>query len=244
MPKVKVVPFLQKFLKMVRKKIKLILFMKNLDILLIKKINCHLYIFISLVIFDIFINIGISLIEYFLFGKDTEKDIKFKNFLIEIGIIIFISFIIIILLVLMKKILCLIGGLTYLILGVLFWLYKSLYSCYLFFSGEIEEYFGDDKEEDDNNYYFFYAIIILVNISLISIRLICCYNLKKIYGLLENIEKYNFEREHTIFFQKIEEDLQVNLIKDDINGNEEEGEIKVGENDKNVDNNIIINNDE
>lgn len=216
--------------------------MKYLDVLLIKKINRHLYIFISLVIFDIFINFVISLIECFLFGKDNEKERMIKNILIEIGIIILISFIIIILLVLMKKILCLIGGLAYLILGILFWLYKSLYSCYLFFSGEIEEYFGDDEEEDDNNYYVFYAIIILVNISLISIRLICCYNLKKIYGLLGNIEKYNFEREHTIFFQKIEEDLQVNLIKDDINGNEEEGEVKVGENDKCTDNNI--NNDE
>ena len=189
-------------------------------------------------IIDIIVNIGISLIEYFLFGKDNEKDEIFKNILIEVGIIIFISLIIIIFLVLMKKILCLIGGLTYFILGILFWLYKSLYSCYLFFSGEIEEYFGDDEDEDeDNNYYIFYTIIIIVNISLILIRFICCYNLKKIYGLLENIEKYNFEREHTIFFQKIEEDLQVNIIKDDINGNEEEGEVGVGENDKCIKNN-------
>ena len=51
-----------------------------------------------------------------------------------------------------------------------------------------------------------------------------------VHSLLENIEKYNFEREHTIFFQKIEEDLQVNIIRDDINENEEEGE--VGEKDK------------
>jgi len=234
---------------MVRKKIQLILFKRNLDILLIKKINCHLYIFISLLIFDIFVNMGISLIEYFWFVDDNEnneKNILLKNFLIEIGIIIFISFIIIILLVLMKKIYCLIGGLVYLILGILFWLYKSIYSCYLLFSGEIEEYFGDNTEDgyedEDNIYYYFYAIIILINISLISIRLICCYNIKKIYGLLENIEKYNFEREHTILIQKIEEDLQVNIIKDDINGNVEEGEVEVGENDKCIDENNINNN--
>jgi len=236
---------------MVRKKIQLILFKRNLDILLIKKINCHLYIFISLLIFDIFVNMGISLIEYFWFVDDNEnneKNILLKNFLIEIGIIIFISFIIIILLVLMKKVYCLIGGLAYLILGILFWLYKSIYSCYLLFSGEIEEYFGDntedgyEDEDEDNIYYYFYAIIILINISLISIRLICCYNIKKIYGLLENIEKYNFEREHTILIQKIEEDLQVNIIKDDINGNVEEGEVEVGENDKCIDENNINNN--
>jgi len=236
---------------MVRKKIHLILFKRNLDILLIKKINCHLYIFISLVIFDIFVNMGISLIEYFLFLNDNGKNILLNNFLIEIGIIIFISFIIIILLFLMKKVYCLIGGLAYLILGILFWLYKSIYSCYLLFSGEIEEYFGDntedgyEDEDEDNIYYYFYAIIILINISLISIRLICCYNIKKIYGLLENIEKYNFEREHTILIQKIEEDLQVNIIKDDINGNVEEGEVEVGENEKCIDeNNINNNNDE
>jgi len=193
---------------------------------------------------------GISLIEYFLFLNDDGKDILLKNFLIEIGIIIFISFIIIILLVLMKKIYCLIGGLTYLILGILFWLYKSIYSCYLLFSGEIEEYFGDntedgyedEDEDEDNIYYYFYAIIILINISLISIRLICGYNIKKIYGLLENIEKYNFEREHTILIQKIEEDLQVNIIKDEIDGNVEEGEVEVGENDKCIDENNINNN--
>ena len=191
----------------------------------------------------------ISLIEYYLFGKDDEKDKAFRNFLIETGIIVFISLIIIIFLVLMKKIFCIIAGLAYLILGILFWLYKSFCSCYLFFSGEIEEFFGNDELENDNDYYYFYVIIILVNISLISIRLICCYYLKKIYELLKNVEKYNFAREHTIFVQKIEEDLQVNLIKDDINGNEEEkeggGEGEIGENDKcNEKNNINNNNDE
>ena len=121
----------------------------------------------------------------------------------------FISVIVIILLVIRKKIICIIAGFIYLILGSLFWLYKSMYYCYILFTGLIE--FNDSED------LFIYAIIILiVNILLIILRLIICYKIKVIFGILKLIEKYFFERDHTEFLKKIAEDIDVSILKEDV----------------------------
>lgn len=163
--------------------------------------------------FDVLICSGISIIEY-LFTKGDDYD-KLIIMIIKIGPLLIISLIIILLLILRKKVFCIIAGIIYLVLGILFWLYKSFFYCYIIFSLKIQDYYKD-------NFKKIKIILLVVNLSLIILRLVCFFIIKSIYNLLKGIEKYFYEREHTILIQKLGEDLDVSLYKDDERKNEEE----------------------
>ena len=133
---------------------------------------------------------------------------------INIGSIFIISLIIILFLVLRRKLLCLVAGIIYLIFGILFWLYKSIFYCYIIFCLKIKDYYKDTFSKIK-------IIILVINLSVIILRLVCFFIIKSIYTLLQSIEKYFYEREHTILIQKLGEDLDVSLYKDDETKKEE-----------------------
>ena len=135
--------------------------------------------------------------------------------LIHIGPVTIFSLLIILFLVLRIKIFCLIAGIIYLVLGILFWLYKSIVYCYIIFNLKINDYFKD-------SFIKIKFILLAVNLSIIILRLVCFFIIKSIYTLLKSIEKYFHEREHTILIQKLGENLDVSLYKDDEIKNEEE----------------------
>ena len=170
-------------------------------------------IIIIIIIIDFLICSGISIIE-FLFSKEKEVYNKLIIMIINIGPMLIISLIIILFLVLRKKVFCLIAGIIYLVLGILFWLYKSIFYCYIIFGLKINVYFNENFTKIE-------IIVLVVNLSVIIFRLVNFFIIKNIYTLLKNIEKYFFEREHTLLIQKLGEDLDVSLYKDDERKNEE-----------------------
>ena len=112
--------------------------------------------------------------------------------------------------VIRRKIYCIIGGIAYLIIGVLYWAYET----YNF----SKSYLANENKKIDT-----LAIIVLIsNTILIFLRAICCYIIKKMYGHLQSIEKYLYERDHTIFIQKIENDIDISVFKDNTNENEKQ----------------------
>ena len=161
---------------------------------------------------DALICSGISIIE-FLYSKEDDYN-KIIIMFINIGSVLIISLIIILFLVLRKKILCLVAGIIYLILGILFWLYKSIFYCYIIFCLKIKDYYK-------NTFSKINIILLVINLSVIILRVICFFIIKSIYTLLQGIEKYFYEREHTLLIQKLGEDLDVSLYKDDEIKNED-----------------------
>ena len=176
---------------------------------LLHKINFKLIITILLILIDTIICSGLKIIEFFFSNDDDnnnedEKNKEIINLGIEIGLIILIAFFIILFMVLRKKCYCIIGGFTYLIFGILFWLYKSITS-----------FLEILKLNDDEYSNYLWVFILGINLLLIALRIPCYFIIKKIYNILEYIEIYYFEREHTEFIKKLGDDLTINIIKEE-----------------------------
>ena len=122
----------------------------------------------------------------------------FPRMFLEFFFIIFLALFITISLLFRRKIICIIGGFTYLIAGLLGWLIKIIYICYLVFGGKINNSF----EEGYSKYYWNF-IIFLIHISLLFLRLYDCYLIKVMYKSLGFFERYNREKEHAEFLEKL-----------------------------------------
>ena len=151
---------------------------------------------------------GLIFFAEFFFSNINDGNIyeKLIPFIIKIGLVIIISLIIIIFLIMRKKIMCLIGGISYFVISFSFWLYYSIYFGYIAFDEEEYNY------NPDFDYYKLY--ILILNLSLIILRIGCCYYIKKIYKNLLFIEKYLFERDHTQFLEKIVDEIDVSIVTD------------------------------
>jgi hypothetical protein len=122
----------------------------------------------------------------------------FPRMFLEFFLIIFLSIFIAIALLFRRKLICIIGGFTYLIAGVIGWFAKMIYICYLVFGGKVNESF---EENYAKNYWNF--IIFLIHIILLFLRLYDCYLIKVMYKSLGFFERYNREKEHAEFLEKL-----------------------------------------
>ena len=150
-------------------------------------------------IIDILIISGILFYEIY---PLKNKFIDLELYFTKAFIIIIISLTIFLFLVIRRKIYCIIGGIAYLIIGVLYWAYETYY-----FS---KSYLANQNKKIDA----LVIIVLIANTFLIFLRAICCFIIKKMYEHLKSIEKYLYERDHTIFIQKIENDIDVSVFKD------------------------------
>jgi hypothetical protein len=114
-----------------------------------------------------------------------------------------------ILLLLRRKVYCIIAGFSYIIVGGVGWLTKMIYICYLVFGGKVNESFD---ERYSSQYWNF--IIFIIQIGLICLRLYTCYLIKIMYKSLGYFEKYRREKEHAEFLEKLG-----NKMGDDNEGN-------------------------
>ena len=122
----------------------------------------------------------------------------FPRMFLEYFFVIIISVAIAVLLLLRRKIFCIIGGYSYLIFGSLGWLIKIIYICYLVFGNKVKNYY-----EPNYSAYYFNFIIFLIHIALIFVRLYCCYLIKIMYKSLGFFERYSREKEHAEFIEKL-----------------------------------------
>ena len=128
---------------------------------------------------------------------------------LEFFFIVIIAISITVLLLLRRKVYCIIAGLGYLISGGIAWLIKMIYICYLVFGGKVNESFD---ERYSSQYWNF--IIFIIQIGLICLRLYTCYLIKIMYKSLGYFEKYRREKEHAEFLEKLG-----NKMGDDNEGN-------------------------
>ena len=122
----------------------------------------------------------------------------FPRMFMEFFVIILLSLFIAVTLLFRRKVFCIIGGFTYLVMGILGWLMKMIYICYLVFGGKVDNSF---KEGYAKNYWNF--IIFLIHIALLFVRLYDCYLIKIMYKSLGFFERYNREKEHAEFLEKL-----------------------------------------
>ena len=125
-----------------------------------------------------------------------------------------------VLLLLRRKIYCIIALLSYLIVGGAGWLTKMIYICYLVFGGKVNESFDERYATQ-----YWHLIEFLVQIGLVFDRAYTCYLIKVIYKSLEYFEKYRREKEQAEFLEKLG-----NKIDEDKTGDKN----KDGNNDNNI----------
>ena len=145
---------------------------------------------------------------------------------LEFFLIIFLSIFIVITLLLRRKLFCIIGGYTYLIAGALGWFIKIIYICYLTFGGKLNKSFKESYSEQYMNF-----IIFLIQIALIFIRLYDCYLIKIMYKSLGFFERYNREKEHAEFIEKLGNKMGDDKINDPNSNPDDICEIKFCEED-------------
>ena len=118
----------------------------------------------------------------------------FLEFFFIIVILLFVA----ITLLLRRKLFCIIGGFTYLGAGIIGFLLKIIYICYLLFTGKLNESF--DKSYSKN--YLHYAIFVVL-FGLLIVRMYDCYLIKIMYKSLGFFERYAREKEHAEFIEKL-----------------------------------------
>lgn len=119
---------------------------------------------------------------------------------ISIELSVFLSLIcsVVILLLLKRAKQCVVGGFIYLILGILLWLFKLVYICYMIFTDLIYDYFEENYSE--KNIYF---IVFLLDLFTIFLRIPACYFVKKLYYDVCKLEEYIHEKEHAQFLESL-----------------------------------------
>ena len=145
---------------------------------------------------------------------------------LEFLLIIIISLFIAVTLLFRRKLFCIIGGFTYLIAGSIGWLMKIFYICYLVFGQKIKENFEPAYAQ-----YYLNFIIFLIQIGLIFLRLYDCYLIKVMYKSLGFFERYNREKEHAEFIEKLGNKMGDDKNIDPNNNPDDICEIKFGDED-------------
>ena len=171
---------------------------------ILKNVNRQLKKIFLLFGLDVFFSLFCAIIDsiFYLWGF-------LPKMFLEFFFIVIIAISITVLLLLRRKVYCIIAGLGYLISGGIAWLIKMIYICYLVFGGKVNESFD---ERYSSQYWNF--IIFIIQIGLICLRLYTCYLIKIMYKSLGYFEKYRREKEHAEFLEKLG-----NKMGDDNEGN-------------------------
>ena len=149
----------------------------------------------------IFLFFGID-IFFCLFAATTDTIFYIHSFIpkmfLEFFFIALIAISVTIFLLLRRKLLCIIGGFLYLILGGMGWLYKMIFICYVIFGTKVLEFF--DKKYSEQ---YWHIILFIIQIGLLAVRLYTCYLIKMMYKSLGFYESYRREKEHAEFLEKL-----------------------------------------
>ena len=137
-----------------------------------------------------------------LFSATTDTIFYIHSFIpemfLEFFFIALIAISVTIFLLLRRKLLCIIGGFLYLILGCMGWLYKMIFICYVIFGTKVLEFF--DKKYSEQ---YWHIILFIIQIGLLAVRLYTCYLIKMMYKSLGFYESYRREKEHAEFLEKL-----------------------------------------
>ena len=149
----------------------------------------------------IFLFFGID-IFFCLFSAIADTIFYIHSFIpkmfLEFFFIALIAISVTIFLLLRRKLYCIIGGLMYLILGCLGWLYKIIFICYIIFGTKVLEFF--DKKYSEQ---YWHIILFAIQVGLLAVRLYACYLIKMMYKSLGFYESYRREKEHAEFLEKL-----------------------------------------
>jgi len=149
----------------------------------------------------IFLFFGID-IFFCLFSAIVDTIFYIHSFIpkmfLEFFFIALIAISVTIFLLLRRKLYCIIGGLMYLILGCLGWLYKIIFICYIIFGTKVLEFF--DKKYSEQ---YWHIILFAIQVGLLAVRLYACYLIKMMYKSLGFYESYRREKEHAEFLEKL-----------------------------------------
>ena len=181
----------------------------------------------------IFLFFGID-IFFCLFAAIIDTIFYIHSFIpkmfLEFFFIALIAISVTIFLLLRRKLLCIIGGFLYLILGCMGWLYKIIFICYVIFGTKVLEFF--DKKYSEQ---YWHIILFIIQIGLLAVRLYTCYLIKMMYKSLGFYESYRREKEHAEFLEKLGQKMD----DGNNNGNDKDGnnnnicEIKFDEDEEN-----------
>ena len=149
----------------------------------------------------IFLFFGID-IFFCLFSAIADTIFYIHSFIpkmfLEFFFIALIAISVTIFLLLRRKLYCIIGGLMYLILGCLGWLYKIIFICYIIFGTKVLDFF--DKKYSEQ---YWHIILFAIQVGLLAVRLYACYLIKMMYKSLGFYESYRREKEHAEFLEKL-----------------------------------------
>jgi len=174
-----------------------------------------IFLFFGIDVFFCFFSAAVDTIFYI-------YDFVPKMFL-EFFFISIITISVTILLLLRRKVLCIIGGFSYLIGGCMGWLYKIIFICYIIFGSKVNKFFDKLYSEQ-----YWHIILFVVQIGIIVVRLYTCYLIKMMYKSLGFYESYRREKEHAEFLEKLgnKMDEDKNNGNDNKDGNNNVCEIK------------------
>ena len=135
-----------------------------------------------------------------------------------------------VLLLLRRKVFCIIAGLSYVIGGGVAWLTKMIYICYLVFGDKVRESFDERYATQ-----YWHLIEFLVQVGLFVDRLYTCYLIKVIYKSLEYFERYRRDKENAEFLEKLEKKIDADKTGNNKDGNNDNNicEIKFDEDEDN-----------
>ena len=181
----------------------------------------------------IFLFFGID-IFFCLFSAIVDTIFYLHSFIpkmfLEFFFIALVAISVTIFLLLRRKLLCIIGGFLYLILGAMGWLYKMIFLCYIIFGTKILEFFNKKYSEQK-----WHIILFAIQVGLLAVRLYACYLIKMVYKSLGFYESYRREKEHAEFLEKLGQKMDDGKN----NGNDKDGnnnnicEIKFDEEEEN-----------
>ena len=122
---------------------------------------------------------------------------KVLNFFINILCFVPLQISVAVLLLMKRKKPCIIGGLLYLIGGIIVWLSKLSYSVYLILSDNIYIKYGNNYSTS------VYLISFIINLFSVFIRVGACYIVKKMYADVCTLEDFLHEKEQADFLQSL-----------------------------------------
>jgi len=133
----------------------------------------------------------------------------FPDFIINFLLFFPMQVIVVVLLYLKRKKYCIAGGFTYLIGGIIVWLYKMIFFIYLLLSEKLETDYEIAYGES------IFIVSFLMNLLTIFIRLGVCYLIKNMFSDVCVLEEYIHEKEHAEFIQSLGTKAEEKLCEDD-----------------------------
>ena len=133
----------------------------------------------------------------------------FPDFIINFLLFFPMQVAVVVLLYLKRKKYCIAGGFTYLIGGIIVWLYKMIFFIYLLLSEKLETDYEIVYGES------IFIVSFLMNLLTIFIRLGVCYLIKNMFSDVCVLEEYIHEKEHAEFIQSLGTKAEEKLCEDD-----------------------------